>query len=88
MVIFSLFSVGLVLHNMFVPGRIWYDFFCRVHLRRIIRTYFVKIILMGKRRVCFCSLKPTVLPCKRGVFAVQEELFCNIGTWILQSVGY
>ncbi len=46
--------------------------------------YFVKIILtenanfgLTLRKRLFCSAKPTLLPCKRAAFRMQNNRFCN-----------
>ena len=46
--------------------------------------YFVKIILtenanfdLALRKRLFCSAKPTLLPCKRAAFGMQNNRFCN-----------
>ena len=47
--------------------------------------YFVKIILtengnfdLTLRKRLFCSAKPTLLPCKRAAFGMQNNRFCNV----------
>ena len=46
---------------------------------------FVKIILvknanfvLALRKRLFCSAKPTLLPCKRAAFGMQNNRFCNV----------
>ena len=47
--------------------------------------YFVKIILtengnfdLTLRKRLFCNAKPTLLPCKRAAFGLQNNRFCNV----------
>ena len=46
---------------------------------------FVKIILLKNsnfvlalRKRLFCAAKPTLLPCKRATFGMQNNRFCNV----------
>ncbi|PJF00354.1 hypothetical protein CUB97_03185 [Prevotella intermedia] len=51
---------------------------------RLFRFGFVKIILLKNdncaltlRKRLFCVAKPTLLPCKRAAFGMQNNRFCN-----------
>ena len=56
--------------------------------------YFVKIISLKNgnfdlalRKRLFCDAKPTLLPCKRAAFGMQNNRFCNalIDRWLCKS---
>ena len=64
-----------------------YEMFLAFFLDEIARAFlfnFVKIILLKSgncalalRKRLFCAAKPTLLPCKRAAFGMQNNRFCN-----------